>query len=240
MTEFENPYLYHYSPNMAEIIFKYENNFRNKVASGIFVENKVYFLDLINEIKQSYVNESGTESFFNFQLEDIINSFAKRNKDYLLDNFCNDLSGIIPITKEEFDSVPTREDLELLKNNLINNESEEKNKNNSELTDDDEYTLIDQIFAILNGIKRFVNKENINYKNLIIYILRFSNLRKKLIKELDQDPQGKELIIELGLDKLNDKYISDQILRSIELDSDIELIIKNNTHYSLKYFRNNL
>ena len=44
------------------------------------------------------------------------------------------------------------------------------------------------------------------------------------------------MIKELGLDKINDLYISEQILKSID-QKDIGIIQKNNTFYSLKYFK---
>ena len=40
-----------------------------------------------------------------------------------------------------------------------------------------------------------------------------------------------------GIDKLDEKFVTDQIFRTIEKDKDIEIIIKNNTYYSHKYFK---
>lgn len=239
MSNFINPYLQAYLPDTAEIIFKYENEFRDKVNSGIYVDNKVFMEKFIDELKGSY----SSEKLFLFEFEKIVNEFSTNNKQYIINNFSNDTTGIIKISIEEFESVPTKSDLELLKFNL--NEESEKLEEPKELEEDsnkldlnEEYSPIDKIYATLYGIKRFITKDNLDYKNLIIYILRFSILRKKLIKELSTTTSEnyREIIKELGLDKINDQYISEQILKSVD-QKDIEIILKNNTFYSLNYFK---
>jgi hypothetical protein len=234
MSDFINPYLEKYSPDTAEIIFKYENEFRDKVNSGICVDNKVFMEKFIDELKGSY----DTEKSFLLEFEKIVNDFSTNNKQYVINNFSNDSTDIIKISMEEFESVPTKSDLELLKFNL--EEESEKLEEPKELEELEEHSLIDEIYATLYGINRFIRKDNLDYKNLIIYILRFSTLRKKLIKELSTtaatSENYREIIKELGLDKINDEYISEQMLKSVD-QKDIEIILKNNTFYSLKYFK---
>jgi hypothetical protein len=244
MCEFVNPYLELYSTNTAEVIFKYENEFREKVNSSIYVDNKLFMEKFINELKLCYT----TNDFFMQEFSEIVNSFSNNNIEYLFKNFCNDLTDIIDISLEEFESVPTKNDLELLKFNLEElNKSNETNESNElsepkeleeleELEETQEYSLIDKIYATLYGINKFVTKDNLDYKNLIIYILRFSTLRKKLLKDLSKSEDFKDTIKELGLDKITDKYISEQVLKSVN-QKDIEIILKNNTFYSLKYFK---
>ena len=238
MCDFVNPYLELYSTNTAEVIFKYENEFREKVNSGIYVDNKIYMDNFMNELKLSYIDLNS----FMQEFVEIVNSFTKNNKEFLFKNFCNDLTDIISISLEEFESVPTKNDLELLKFNLdesdeLNDLNEPKELDELEKTDEtEEYALIDKIYATLYGMNKYIKKDNLDYKNLIIYILRFSTLRKKLIKDLSTSENFKETVKELGLDKISDKYISEQVLKSID-QKDVEIILKNNTFYSLKYFK---
>lgn len=244
MCDFVNPYLELYSTNTAEVIFKFENEFRKKINSGIYVDNKLFMEKFINELKLCYTaNDSFMQEF-----AEIVNNFSKNNKEYLQKNFCNDLTDIIDISLEEFESVPTKNDLGLLKFNLEElNESNELNELSEpkeleeldgldKLKKTEEYSLIDKIYATLYGINKYVTKDNLDYKNLIIYILRFSTLRKKLLKDLSSSDNFKDTVKELGLDKITDKYISEQVLKSID-KKDIEIILKNNTFYSLKYFK---
>ncbi len=222
-----NPYLSLYTPKIAEVILKYENDFREKVSTNIYVDNKFYFEKLILDVKQAYIEEGLTEAQFAYQLEEIIINFKERNEKYLLDNFCNDLTDIIPIELEEFEAVPTQEDYNIL-NNSDNLENDEENNEKSD---------IDAFFAILNSMGRFLNKEQLNLKNLVIYIVKLHILRKKIIKELSSNPEDKKLLIELNIHKLDDKYITTQIFKTVESDKDIEILTKNNTFYLLKYFK---
>lgn len=233
MSEIINPYLQTYSPDTANIIFKYENEFREKVNSGNYVDNKVFMEKFVDELKGSY----DCEKSFLLEFEKIVNEFSTNNKKFIINNFSNDSTDIIKISLEEFESVPTKSDLELLKFNLEEDSNVDSNVDSNE-DSNEEYSLIDKIYATLYGIKRFIIKDNLDYKNLIIYILRFSTLRKKLIKELSTSTSEnyREIIKELGLDKINDQYISEQILKSVN-QKDIEIILKNNTFYSLNYFK---
>lgn len=234
MSDFTNPYSQLYPKKVADVILNYENDFREKVSTNIYIDNKFYFEKLILDVKQAYLDENLSENQFSFQLEEIIQNFHIRNKKYLLDNFCNDLTDIIPIELEEFDSVPTLEDFVILNNS--NNLEDEENKEDKS-NDMNTKTDIDIFFTILNSIGRFIKKDSVDIKNLIKYIVKFSVLRKKIIKELSSNPEDKQLLIDLNIYKLDDKYISRQILNTIESDKDIEILIKNNTFYSLKYFR---
>ena len=114
MSNFINPYLELYSTDIAEIIFRYENEFRDQVNSGICVDNKLFMEKFIKELKESYSNENS----FLLEFEKIVNEFSNSNKEFIINNFCNDLTDIIKINLEEFESVPTKSDLELLKSKL--------------------------------------------------------------------------------------------------------------------------
>jgi hypothetical protein len=236
MSDFTNPYSQLYPKKVADVILNYENDFREKVSTNIYIDNKFYFEKLILDVKQAYLDENLSEYQFSFQLEEIIQNFHQRNRKYLLDNFCNDLTDIIPIELEEFNSVPTLEDFVIL--NDSNDLEDEKNEENKDKSNDiNTKTDIDIFFTILHSMGRFIKKDSVDIKNLIIYIVKFSVLRKKIIKELSSNPEDKQLINELNIDKLDDKYISRQILNTIESDRDIEILTKNNTFYSLKYFK---
>ncbi len=229
MSEFTNSYSSDFPEKITGIILNFENDFKEKVKSGIYVDTKIYFNDMINKIYNMYVEEGGTESGFYFQLDNIIRTFNSRNMEYIIDNYCNDTTDIIDISIQEFESIPTKEDFDLLY-------KENNNEPNDEITD--EPTDLDKIYAILNSVKRFNTKDNLDIKNIIIYLLKFSILRKKIIKELRKDESSfKETLESFGLDKLDEKFITEQIFRTIEKDKDIEIIIKNNTFYSHKYFR---
>ena len=75
MSEFINPYLHTYSSDTAEIIFKYENDFREKVNSGIYIDNNVFMEKFINELKKSYSSENS----FLLEFEKVINDFSNSN-----------------------------------------------------------------------------------------------------------------------------------------------------------------
>ncbi len=240
MSDFTNPYSQLYPKKVADVILNYENDFIEKVSTNIYIDNKYYFEKLILDVKQAYLDENLSEYQFSFHLEEIIQNFHQRNRKYLLDNFCNDLTDIIPIELEEFNSVPTLEDFALLNDsNDLEDEKNEKNEENKEdkSNDMDTKTDIDVFFTILHSMGRFIKKDSVDIKNLIIYIVKFSVLRKKIIKELSSNPEDKQLLIDLNIYKLDDKYISRQILNTIESDRDIEILTKNNTFYTLKYFR---
>lgn len=233
MSEFTNtntnPYSEYFSEQITNMIIDFENDFREKVKLNNYIDTKVAFNELFNSIYKIYSEEDGTDSYFYIQLGGFVKTFNLRNMEYILDNFCNDKTDIIEISLDEFESVPTQEDLDLLKNETNNQDIKE---------DIEEPTDLDKIYAILNSVKKFNTKDNFDIKNIIIYLLKFSILRKKIIKELKNEKSTfKENLESFGLDKLDEKFITEQIFRTIEKDKDIEIIIKNNTFYSHKYFR---
>ncbi len=200
MSEFTNPnpYSEYFSEKITSMIIDFENDFKEKVKSNKYVDTKVSFNELFNSIYKLYLEEDGTESFFHLQLQGFVKTFNLRNMEYIQDNFCNDTTDIIEISLNEFESVPTQEDLDLLKNdsdNIDDNIEDNKEQEQEEITD------LDKIYAILNAVKKYNTKDNLDIKNIIIYLLRFSLLRKKLLKELGKENINKETLESIGLDK---------------------------------------
>jgi hypothetical protein len=236
MSEFKtintNPYSEYFSEKITNMIIDFENNFREKVKSNNYIDTKFSFNELFNSIYKLYSEEDGTDSYFHLQLEGFVKTFNSRNMEFILDNFCNDTADIIEISLDEFESIPNKNDFDLLYKESEDEEPDDNKEENKEPTD------LDKIYAILNSVKRFNTKDNLDIKNIIIYLLKFSILRKRIIIELKNDMLSyKENLESFGLDKLDEKFVTDQIFRTIEKDKDIEIIIKNNTFYSHKYFR---
>jgi hypothetical protein len=240
MSEFTNtnPYSEYFSEKITNMIIDFENDFREKVKSNNYVDTKVAFNELFNSIYKIYSEEDGTDSYFHIQLGGFVKTFNLRNMEYILDNFCNDITDIIEISLDEFESIPTKDDFDLLNKENDNEEQEETQTQTQTQIENEEPTDLEKIYAILNSVKRFNTKDNLDIKNIIIYLLKFSILRKKIIKELKNDMSSfKENLESFGLDKLDEKFVTEQIFKTIEKDKDIENIIKNNTYYSHKYFR---
>ena len=87
MSEFTNSYSSDFSEQITGIILNFENDFKEKVKSGIYVDTKIYFNDMINKIYNMYVEEGGTESGFYFQLDNIVRTFNFRNMEYIQNNY---------------------------------------------------------------------------------------------------------------------------------------------------------
>lgn len=230
-----------YSKIIDETINKFINKYTEMVNAGIFVKNDDFFLEFINEIKNVYKKNKIPEEESSFKIIEIINDFSTKNKELLLKNYCNDMENIIPINIEEFNSIPTKIDFDLLNEDLI--KSDEQNDKDIIKSDEDydkniissevnlEYNDVDKVYAVLSGIRQFIKNDNIDYKNLIIYIIRFSILRKIAIKNMNPEEVKNNC-----LDVINEKYLTDQFLKTLD-QTNLDKISKNTTHYMLRYFR---
>lgn len=211
---------YSYPPKICEIIDNYQKDYIDKVKSGICVENNVFFDDFMQKLKEKYIEENISEEMYSLDIINIVNEFYKTNKQIIWDNYCFDLKDIIEISYDEFISVPTKEDFELLKKELELDKIEENS--------------IDKVYSVLEGIKRFIPKDEndlIDYKNIIIYIIRFSVLRKDVIKNISKDD-----LVDTGLNFINERYLTEQFINLLD-KKHLQIIVKNTTFYSLKYFR---
>jgi hypothetical protein len=211
---------YSYPPKICDIIENYQKDYIDKVKSGVCIENNNFFDNFMHELKEKYIEENISEEIYSLDIINIINEFYKVNKQVIWDNYCFDSEDIIEISYDDFLSVPTKDDFELLKKELD--------------VDTLEDNLIDKVYSVLEGIKRFIPKnENdlIDYKNIIIYIIRFSILRKDAIKNISKDE-----LADTGLNFINERYLTEQFINLLD-KKHLKIIVKNTTFYSLKYFR---
>lgn len=211
---------YSYPPKICDIIENYQKDYIDKVKSGVCIENNNFFDNFMHELKEKYIEENISEEIYSLDIINIINEFYKVNKQVIWDNYCFDSEDIIEISYDDFLSVPTKDDFELLKKELE--------------VDTLEDNLIDKVYSVLEGIKRFIPKDEndfIDYKNIIIYIIRFSILRKDAIKNISKDE-----LADTGLNFINERYLTEQFINLLD-KKHLKIIVKNTTFYSLKYFR---
>ncbi len=224
---FENP------PNFYDNAIE---NFAKKIENIVKNNEQVNTDDLLLEFKKEleFCSNSNIDFFVENQINislmvlTVIKKFSNKNRELIDKLVLCDKLNIIELDVTKLEEIPNTFDFEMLSEEFVSEDNKPVVLEDS--TDVDKYYAT--IYGFQQSIEDYKSNKVSQIDKIIMYGVKFTILRKNILSNLKNSSNIKQDMENMGLDRVNETYIINQIRKNI-LQKDIQdVIIKNIKYHS--------